>query len=177
MKVSPTILRAVFVLTFACCNMQAEPDKILVLIDLDQSKSPPTKVSKLSPALLAIKTSGGILKAADGSGHIVIALPPDALSRLKKEPFVKSVTSDLPPNFTPVKRLKISYEPEKAPTTEDLLTLGLQVVETYEKGSFLIAEPRDGKIDARLISELELNRRIRYVTPVLHITAALSDKR
>jgi hypothetical protein len=176
MKLSGTILQAIFVLTFACCNMHADPAKILVLIDLDQSKSPPTNVSKLSPALQATKTSGGILKAADGSGHIVIALAPDALSRLKNEPFVKSVTSDLPPNVTPIKRLKISYEPEKAPTTEDLRTLGLQVVETYERGSFLIAEPRDGMIDARLISDLELNRRIRYVTPVLQITAALSDK-
>lgn len=176
MKACSTVLRSVFVLAFTCCDMQADTNKILVLIDLDQSKSGSTESSRLSPALLALRASGGTLKAADGLGRIVVAVRPDTVSKLKKEPFVKSVTNEVPPNCTPVTRVKISYEAGTVPTAEELRAVGLRVVETYEKGSFLIAEPGNGVIDARLISELDRNPKIRFVTPVLHVNAALSDK-
>jgi hypothetical protein len=171
MKAGPTMLRSVFVLAFASCDMQAGPDEILVLVDLDQSRSAPTDSSKLSPALAATNASGGILKAADGLGRVVIALPPNALFKLKNEPSVKAVSDHVPPDCAPVTRIKISYNPDNAPTVEELHTLGLDIVENYEKGSFLIVEPRNGTIDARLLSELERNPRIRYVVPVLHIKA------
>jgi len=165
-----------YVLAFLFCLAQAGNDTISVLVDVDQAHSAADRFPKLSPALSVTKTSGGILQAADSLGRIVLSLSPSALNKLKDDRVVKTVTEQVPSDCTPMRQLKISYKSGNPLTTEDLSQLGLRIVEDYVKGSYLIVEPTNGIINASLVSRLEENPKIQYVTPVLHIKAIQSNK-
>lgn len=121
--------------------------------------------TNLSPSLLAVKDGGGVLKGGDEHGKPLIAVSAENAERLKASRAVQAVTADVPKDWTPITRLKVSYHSGQSLDKDELNRLGLKVVEDYRKGSFMIVEPTDQKITAALASKLEDNAKVRYVTP------------
>src|SRR4051794_38911519 len=94
MKARSRTCRLACVLAFAFGEMQASADDHTVTVELHQSAHG-ENASNLSPSLSATKASGGVLKAGDPLGRIVVAVPPEAISILKDAPAVKSVTEQV----------------------------------------------------------------------------------
>jgi subtilisin family serine protease len=76
-----------------------------------------------------------------------------------------------PRNWHPVRRLKISYAQNNKPTEADLEALGLRLVEDYARGSFLVVEPINRRIDAALADRLAGSAKVRFAAAVLQVKA------
>ncbi len=128
--------------------------------------------STLSPMLIAVKDSGGVLKGTDSVGRAVISIPQQNVAQFKASAVVQDVSEDIPMDTRPVSQLKLSYATGKKPTDADLKALGLKHVGSdYQKGNFIMVEPLNGKIDAALASKLGKDKSIRFVTPSVNIQA------
>jgi thermitase len=126
---------------------------------------------KLSDALIATRKAGGILKGANNVGQPVILTPESHTAALTAETAMWSATSDVPVNWYPVKRLKLSYEKDAKLTSADLEKLGLKLIEDYQRGQFLIVEPISKQIDAPLVSKLADDPKVQFATPTFRIKA------
>lgn len=126
---------------------------------------------KLAPALLATKDAGGVLKGSDIAGNPVIAVPAGQVEKLRKSRAVRSISTDVPKDWHPVRRLKLSYKADIKPNGDDLRKLGVKLVEDYQKGRFMVVETIDGQIDAKLVDRLEGCSQIEYIAPLLQIKA------
>jgi subtilisin family serine protease len=129
--------------------------------------------SKLSPALIATVQSDGVLFGADASGRPAIRVSAANLDKLKSCKAVKSISVIDPKNVRPVTRLMLVYNAkEGAPTTAELEAMGVKSIENYKKGSYMIVEPFNKQINAKLAKKLEDGgAKIRYVTPSFQIQA------
>ncbi len=130
--------------------------------------------SKLSPALRATKDAQGVLRGVDDAGRLVIsALKPKIamISALRESEAVKSVAEETPSNWTPVKRLKLSYRDQNRPGAEELQGMGLKLIEDYAKGSFMIVEPLNKQIDEPLINKVAANAKVQYATANFRLKA------
>ncbi len=129
--------------------------------------------SKLSPALLATKDADGVLLGSDEFGRPVISA-----ANIRNVTRSKAVTSAAPApvEWKPIHtdkslRLKLSYKQGTKPTSNDLERMGLKLIEDYQKGSFLIAEPFSGTVDASIVGRLEASASILFATPSFQIKA------
>lgn len=105
--------------------------------------------SKLSPELLALQRAGDTMEKAHlvgrtSQGQAVVKTSKAKAAALFASPEDAGVVvSNDTENFTPIHRLIISYDKGKRPTDESLRKAGLNVVEDYVPGTFLIVEPID----------------------------------
>ncbi len=161
--------------TALCGTLLSEPSRgedQLVSIELHNRRPLVAEApSKLSPALQAIRDAGGVLRGADLMGNPVIAVPPTRMERFRASASVRTMMAEVPANYLPVKRLKLSYAADRKPTEQDLRNLGVRLVEDYSKGSFLVVEPLTREIDAGLAGKLENTATVRYATPMFLIKA------
>jgi len=165
------IYTAVFCTFVTGLNAQT-PDATLKSVQLRTGSSltaaaPP----KLSAALIATRDSNGVLNGVDDAGRLVITVPNSFLSRLRNSMAVARVEEQPPQNWNPVKKLKLTYQGQNAPSEGELKEMGLKLLEDYKKGSFLIVEPVTKQIDARLVSSLEHNEKIKFATASLRLKA------
>jgi len=126
---------------------------------------------KLSAALIATRDANGVLNGVDDGGRLVITVPNSFLSRLRNSMAVARVEEQPPQNWNPVKKLKLSYQDQNPPGEAELKEMGLKLLEDYKKGSFLIVEPVTKQIDARLVSLLEHNAKIKFAAASLRLKA------
>lgn len=124
---------------------------------------------KLAPALLATRDGGGVLKGCDASGKPVIAVPAAKLEKIHQSKAVRAISAEVPKDWQPVHKLKLSYKRDDPPSLAELKHLGLKLVEDYQKGGFMIVEPTDGQIDSVLASRLEHFPKFTYVTPLFQM--------
>lgn len=147
---------------------------VMVAIETQQRSAPPSVAAapKLSPALAAVKASGGVLKGSDDSGRPVLLVPNKlAIAALQKSPAVERKLDEVPLTWNRVRRLKISYKTNQRPSEEELTKLGLRTIEDYQKGSFLIVETVNREVDAKLADELDRSKQVRYATLSVPINA------
>lgn len=133
-------------------------------IELDAAK-------KLAPSLIATRDGGGILKGSDALGRPVISVPAKKLTVLHESKAVRAVHTDVPKDWQPVRRLKLSYGLHTKPDDAELTNLGLRLVEDYQKGRFMVVEPKNGQIDAELTIKLEHCPKIEYIAPLFRTKA------
>ncbi len=112
-----------------------------------------------------------MLKGYDASGKAVISVPTERVEQLRKSRAVRSINTEVPHDWQPVRRLKLSYKADHKPTEGDLRKLGLRLIEDYQKGRFLVVEPVSGQVDARLAEHLETDARIDYAAPLFPFKA------
>ncbi len=147
----------------------------LVVVDVERTSPKPDGArAKLSPALSATKFGDGILKGSDNLGRPVIALSAEGVERVKANQTIKSITKELPVDWSPITRLKIGYLASDKPAIAELSAMGLRIVEDYGKGSFMLVEPVDGQISAALLDKLESNLKVQHVTAALRTKAIQS---
>jgi hypothetical protein len=130
--------------------------------------------TRLSPALVALKDSGGVLKGSDDRGRPVIAVSQAKVDALLKSRAVRSISDEGLPKEEALKKkvqLKLSYWSGKPPDKALLSELGLELVEDYEKGQFMIVKPLKGAVNADLAAKLEACPKIKYVTPLWNVKA------
>jgi len=151
---------------FSSPGSPALADDPLFLVDVHERRAiEDPMASKLSPALLATRDGGGVLKGSDETGKPIIAVPMANLPDIRRSKAVRQVSEAVPPNWSPVTRLKLSYRGLDRPTEGLLKELGLKLIEDYGKGSFMIVEPVNRRIDSSLVTKLEECDGFRYVTP------------
>lgn len=128
---------------------------------------------KVSPVLLAVRESGGILRGSEPRGkRVIIEAPAEGIEKLQSSKAVKSVSMDIPESWNPVSRLKLSYGGENRLTEDELKNLGFKLIEDYRKSSFMIVEPiGEQLIDAKLVSKLEADEKIQFATAVFRVKA------
>src|SRR5437868_35095 len=116
---------------------------------------------KLSPTMIAIKASGGQLKGADAKGSPIISVPESNIEAYKSCKEVVSSIDDVPTEMKPITKLKLSYTADNKPMPNDLDKMALTMLEDYQKGSYMIVEPKSKKIDSALAKLLEKQKTIR----------------
>jgi thermitase len=173
MRPIPLVSGALVLLTMVAtlCTRSRGDDKTYIADVKGQRVMTAGRRGNLSPALLAMRDAGGVLKGSDDTGRPVIAVPPPNLNALNTSAAVRSVLKNAPRNWFPVERLKISYLQDHKLTDADLLALGLRLLEDYVPGSFLVVEPIDHRIDAALADRLAGNANVRYATAALRVKA------
>ncbi len=170
MKVSiSAVVTFSFIILFLCGSKVPAQEKMMVATLRYERDLTSANPAKLSPALVATRDSEGILKGADDRGRPVISVATANIPKLTASRAVLSADETVPSNWKPVTRLKVSYTPAEKPTNADLEKIGLRKVEDYDKGSFMLVEPFNERIDAQLARLLAENPKIRYVTPSFNI--------
>jgi hypothetical protein len=144
----------------------------LYLVDVhDRREIEADATRNLAPSLLATKDAGGVLKGSDLSAKPVIAVSAEKVEDIRKSRAVRSISPNVPKDWQPVRRLKLSYKADDKLNEDDLKKLGLKVIEDYQRGSFMVVEPVNGQIDALLAARLECCPKIRYITPLFQAKA------
>ena len=128
--------------------------------------------SKLSPELLALQRAGDTMQKAQlvgrtQQGHAVVRTSKAKAAELFAKPEDAGVVvSNDTENFTPIKRLIVSYEKDKRPTDASMQKAGLKVIEDYEKGNFLIVEPiNDDGITVETVNQLDKHKLVKRAYP------------
>ncbi len=151
---------------FGCYGTSAQADDPLFLVDVHERRAiEDPAAARISPALLATRDGGGVLRGSDAMGKAVIAVPMANLPEIQRSKAVRRVSEVVPQDWTPVTRLKLSYKGLERPTNDLLKELGLKLIEDYGNGSFMIVEPVNRRIDSSLVTKLEACEKVRYVTP------------
>lgn len=142
---------------------------IKVRVERPKGDAVPRSVSNLSPELLAVKLSGGTLVGNTPDGEVLLKGTTErGLQDLMAHPNTKNISKVAPPEQNKIVTLRLSYDAATKPTAEQLKTLGLELVEDYVKGTFLIVKP-DKPIDAELLKKLEATKSLQLVSPVMKI--------
>lgn len=158
-----------------CCSSsislaedQPEMKRITVSFKPAKTVIPEVRKQKLSPELRALKhVEGGRLLGRNDKGEAVIETHRNQANALfnKSDEVGLNVGSDTE-EFTPIKRLVLSYEEGQRPSDESLKLAGLKVIEDYKKGTFLIVEPIDkAGITDKTVTALEDNQRVQRAYP------------
>jgi hypothetical protein len=130
----------------------------------------PQYIGKMHPALAATAEAEGVLKGNDDEGNPVIAVPAGNEKKLEDSKAVKKV-EPAPDKWSPVKKLMLKYD-GTPPSKKELEDMGLELVEDYKPGSFLIVRVAKGKqIDAAMIKSLEKCPSIIRVEPDMKVRA------
>jgi thermitase len=166
-----SLVVAAFVLSQLCYSNACgqEPERIIgVQI---KAASEQEKPGKLSRELAAVKLSGGELVANTPDGMLLIkGVQAKGLAALAQSALVKAIATEGPKERLPIEKLRLSYSPDKKPTTEELKKMDLAVVEDYVKGSFFVVKPTV-PIAAPLLMTLEGAAKVTFVAPVMKIKA------
>ena len=125
---------------------------------------------KLSPSLLAVKDSGGELKSLSiEQNKVVIVFLSKNLDKLIKSDAFENIEKSTKLYYTPIGELKLSYKDNLS--KEEIKSMGLNVVEDYSRGQFMIVSPIKGIINADLIEKIEKNPKIVFTTVNTNVKA------
>jgi hypothetical protein len=153
-----------------------EKTSLYVVDPKDRAAIGKIRKTNLAAALVATVDASGELKGSDKNGRPIIAIAEKDLKALQDSPAIRSVPVKAAKDWTPVNRLRLSYSGASIGEKE-AKELGLKIVEDYAKGSFLIVEPLDGKVNADLLKKLEKQPRIENVTPMFKVKAIRTPNR
>ncbi len=163
-----TMVMAVWWTGMRSANSQLD-SVIKVRVERPKGDAVPRAVSNLSPELLAVKLSGGTLVGNTPDGEVLVkGTTEQGLRDLMAHPNTKNISKVAPREQNKIVTLRLSYEAATKPTAEQLKALGLELVEDYAKGTFLIVKP-DKAIDAELLKKLEVTKSLQLVSPVMKI--------
>jgi hypothetical protein len=169
---------SLFSLSLVGSAMAQDSAKALYVVDVAKvGGTAPPEQRKIAPALEVTKNSDAVLKGADERGRPVVALTDEGAASLKERNAISRVTPNAGVSWNPITSLKISYFGGAKPSLRELAQIGLQLLEDYPKGEFMLVRPKDNRIDAKIVRQLESNDKVRYVAPVAPFAAAESRQR
>ena len=118
---------------------------------------------RLSAELAFCRHAKSRFKGVCRDGRAVYEVPGAQVQALNS--MATGVDSDIPQAHEQSTRLLISYSDSgNKPSSETLVAAGLQMIQDYESGSFLIVEPRAG-VTAETIEALMADNAVAYVAP------------
>ncbi len=121
------------------------------------------KEKRLSPELALVRHAKSQYIGVCRDGKAVFDVPDGQVQTMQT--MATAVESEIPAEQEQSKTLLISYSsPENKPSQETLQAAGLNVVEDYEKGSFLVVEPTQS-VSAQTVETLMADEAVTYAAP------------
>ena len=143
-----------------CCMCLSQP----LLADSYRMRAKCSAEKRLSAELVLVRRAKSHYKGMcrDGKGVYEVAET--------QVPTVQSMAAQVDTEIPPVEdrstRLLISYSDQNTkPTDETLQAAGLNLVEDYKNGSFLIVEPHGGTVTATTVEALMADNAVTYAAP------------
>ena len=127
-----------------------------------------TASQRLSKALVALQISGGTLKGIADDGSAVLEVTKEQSTALRGNDSISRFSDRVPRQPSRI-RLLLSYENVRSkPSREKLQEIGLEIIEDYEPGTFLIVSPKNPFTAANL-NGLLTDDNVRFVEPSMRI--------
>ncbi len=118
---------------------------------------------RLSPELVLVRRARSHYKGVCRDGRAVFEVPAGQEQTMRT--MSAGADTEIPDGEVRSTRLLISYaNPDSKPSRETLNAAGLDVLQDYEKGSFLIVEPQ-GAVDSDTVETLMGDSAVAYVAP------------
>jgi subtilisin family serine protease len=164
-KAVPRIITALVILTLSCNCASAETWTV---------KPKASQESRLAPELDLVQRGGCRFKGICRSGKAVFEVSSEKVNAIR----TMSVKADAkaPPVNARSRRLLISYaEGGRKPSAETLEAAGMQTIEDYEQGSFLLVEPAE-EVSATAVKSLLDDDAVVYAAPDYIVRATPVDR-
>jgi hypothetical protein len=156
---------------FGCCLIVCES----VAADRYRFRAKCSSDKRLSAELVLVRRAKSHYKGICRDGKAVYEVTETQVPTVQT--MATHVDTDIPPVESRSTRLMISYSEESSrPSDATLQSAGLNLVEDYEQGSFLIVEPTDGTVTAGTVEALMADDAVTYAAPDYIMTMSQFDE-
>lgn len=157
---------------FSCCLFLCEP----VSADRYRFRAKCRGEKRLSAELALVRKARSHYKGICRDGRAVYEVTENQIPVVQS--MAAQVDTDIPPVESRSTRLMISYSDQGSkPGNETLQAAGLNLVEDYKEGSFLIVEPAEGTVTAGTVEALMADDAVTYAAPdyIMTISQLVED--